>query len=289
MLRCNPRNWDFDIDRFLNPFVPPPPWKYLPYPISHCFGYRKSKPQNVGNLVSIFWACIGVFCGVAVVSIVSRQIPSFRDHGAPIIVGSFGAAAVLEFYSIESPLSQPRNSVLGQLLSAIVGVAICKLFQLSPHFDSIRWLGGALSCALATTVMALTKTVHPPAGATALLAVVDDGVVHLGWFLVPIVLLGCALMLVVALLINNIQRRFPQYWWSPEDVRLHRVPWRRHVGDVESKEQPKPDEADGRSRSDSTVREDAVLIMRPGEVLVPEHMFITPEEKLFLEELSNRL
>ncbi|KXH62604.1 HPP family protein [Colletotrichum nymphaeae SA-01] len=180
MLRCNPRNWDFDIDRFLNPFVPPPPWKYLPYPISHFFGYRKSKPQNVGNLVSIFWACVGVFCGVAVVSIVSRQIPSFRDHGAPIIVGSFGAAAVLEFYSIESPLSQPRNSVFGQLLSAVVGVAICKLFQLSPHFDSIRWLGGALSCALATTVMALTKTVHPPAGATALLAVVDDGVVHLG-------------------------------------------------------------------------------------------------------------
>ncbi|KXH67374.1 HPP family protein [Colletotrichum salicis] len=289
MLRCNPRNWDFDIDRFLNPFVLPPPWKHLPYPIAHFFGYRKSKPQNVGNLVSIFWACVGVFCGVAVVSIVSRQIPSFRDHGAPIIVGSFGAAAVLEFYSIESPLSQPRNSVFGQLLSAIIGVAICKLFQLSPHFDSIRWLGGASSCALATTVMALTKTVHPPAGATALLAVVDDGVVHLGWFLVPIVLLGCALMLVVALFINNIQRRFPQYWWSPEDARLHRVPWRRHVGDVESKGEPKPDEIDGRSRSDSTVREDAVLVMRPGEVLVPEHMFITPEEKLFLEELSNRL
>lgn len=196
---------------------------------------------------------------------------------------------MLEFYSIESPLSQPRNSVLGQLLSAVVGVAICKLFQLSPHFQSIRWLGGALSCALATTVMALTKTVHPPAGATALLAVVDDGVVNLGWFLVPIVVLGCVIMLVTALIINNIQRRFPQYWWTPEDVRLHRVPWIRRRIDVENKGGDTEEVAKARNRSESTVREESVLIMRSGEVIVPEHMFITPEEKVFLEELSNRL
>ncbi|KAJ0158860.1 Transmembrane protein [Colletotrichum tanaceti] len=307
MLRCNPREWNFDIDRFLNPFIPPPPWRHLPYPIAHFFGYRRSKPRNVGNLVPIFWACIGVFCGVAVVAIVSRQIPVFKEHGAPIIVGSFGAAAVLEFYSIESPLAQPRNSVFGQLLAAVIGVAVCKLLQPSPHFESIRWLGGALSCALATAVMALTKTVHPPAGATALLAIVDDGVVRLGWVLVPLVALGCVLMLAVALVVNNIQRRFPQYWWSPEDVRLHRVPWRRradgdddddHNKDVESKGggggggddgSSNETEAGARSRSESTVREDAVLIMRPGEVIVPEYMFITPEEKMFLEELSNRL
>ncbi|WYZ36911.1 hypothetical protein EsH8_II_000417 [Colletotrichum jinshuiense] len=289
MLPCNPKSWNFDIDRFLNPFVPPSPWKHIPYPISHFFGYRKTKPEHVGNLVAIFWACIGVFCGVAVVAVISHQIPSFQEHGAPIIVGSFGAAAVLEFYSIESPLSQPRNSVLGQLLSAVVGVAICKLFQLSPHFQSIRWLGGALSCALATTVMALTKTVHPPAGATALLAVVDDGVVNLGWFLVPIVVLGCVIMLVTALIINNIQRRFPQYWWTPEDVRLHRVPWIRRRIDVENKGGDTEEVAKARNRSESTVREESVLIMRSGEVIVPEHMFITPEEKVFLEELSNRL
>ncbi|KAK2028427.1 HPP family protein [Colletotrichum zoysiae] len=290
MLRCNPREWDFDIDRFLNPFIPHPPWECVPYPIAHFFGYRKVKPSNVGNIVSILWACIGVFCGVAIVAIVSRHIPIFREHGAPIIVGSFGAAAVLEFYSIESPLAQPRNSVFGQVLSAVIGVAINKLLQLSPHFESIRWLGGALSCALATTVMALTKTVHPPAGATALLAVVDDGVVHLGWILVPIVTLGSVIMLVVALVINNVQRCFPQYWWSPEDLRAYRVHWRRRGGNLESREDIGSEKIEARSTgSESTVMEDSVLIMRPGEVVVPKHMFITPEEKMFLEGLSNRL
>ncbi|KAK2052467.1 HPP family protein [Colletotrichum caudatum] len=290
MSRCNPREWDFDIDRFLNPFIPHPPWECLPYPIAHFFGYRKVKPSNVGNIVSILWACIGVFCGVAIVAIVSRQIPIFREHGAPIIVGSFGAAAVLEFYSIESPLAQPRNSVLGQVLSAVIGVAVNKLLQLSPHFESIRWLGGALSCALATTVMALTKTVHPPAGATALLAVVDDGVVHLGWLLVPIVTLGSVIMLVIALVINNVQRCFPQYWWSPGDLRACRAPWKRRGGNLESREDVASDRIEARSTgSESTVREESVLIMRPGEVLIPKHMFITQEEKTFLEGLSNRL
>ncbi|KAK1968954.1 HPP family protein [Colletotrichum sublineola] len=290
MLRCNPREWDFDIDRFLNPFIPHPPWECLPYPIAHFFGYRKSKPCSVGTVLPILWACIGVFCGVAVVALVSRHIPMFEEHGAPIIVGSFGAAAVLEFYSIESPLAQPRNSVFGQVLSAVVGVAIGKLLQLSPHFESIRWLGGAISCALATTVMALTKTVHPPAGATALLAVVDDGVLRLGWILVPIVTLGSVVMLVVALIMNNFQRCFPQYWWSPEDLRLCRVPWRRRGDNLESRDDVACGGIEAQSsRSVSTAKEDAVLIIRPGEVIVPKHLFITPEDKMFLEALSNRL
>ncbi|KAK2000905.1 HPP family protein [Colletotrichum falcatum] len=290
MLPCNPKEWDFDIDRFVNPFIPHPRWECLPYPIAHFFGYRKSKPNNTGNLVPIFWACIGVFSGVAVVALVSQHVPLFKQHGAPIIVGSFGAAAVLEFYSIESPLAQPRNSVFGQVLSAAVGVAVCKLLQLSPHFESIRWLGGALSCALATTVMALTKTVHPPAGATALLAVVDNGVVRLGWILVPIVALGSVVMLFIALFINNVQRCFPQYWWSPEDLRACGAPWRRRGDDLECRGGVASDATEARSdKSESTAMEDSVLIMRPGEVVVPKHLFITPEERMFLEGLSNRL
>lgn len=62
--------------------------------------------------------------------------------------------------------------------------------------------------------MGLTGSVHPPAGATALLAVTDDGVARLGWGLVPVVLVGCALMLLVALLVNNVQRTFPASWWT---------------------------------------------------------------------------
>lgn len=88
--------------------------------------------------------------------------------------------------------------------------------MLSPNFESIRWVGGALSCGIATALMALTGTVHPPAGATALMAVADENVASMGWFLIPVVMVGCGVMLAMALLVNNIQRRFPYYWWTPE-------------------------------------------------------------------------
>lgn len=93
-----------------------------------------------------------------------------------------------------------------------------KLFGMLPNHHSVRFIGGALSCAVATVLMGITGTVHPPAGATALIAVVDENCIKLGWYFVPLVLLSCILMFTVALLINNIQKQYPVYWWSPKET-----------------------------------------------------------------------
>lgn len=60
--------------------------------------------------------------------------------------------------------------------------------------------------------MQITKTTHPPAGATALLAATDQDIQRLSWYLLPVILLSSSVVLVTALLINNIQRRFPTFW-----------------------------------------------------------------------------
>lgn len=78
-----------------------------------------------------------------------------------------GAAAILEYQTIDSPLAQPRNAILGQVFAAIIGVGVTKLFQLSSDFDNLRWIAGALAVGLTSAFMGFTKTVHPPAGATA--------------------------------------------------------------------------------------------------------------------------
>lgn len=96
-----------------------------------------------------------------------------------------------------------------------MGVCISKLFAMAPNYDAIRWVGGALACAVATSLMGLTNNVHPPAGATALIAVVDVPSRALGWWMIPLVLLSCTIMMGVALILNNVQRVFPMYWWSP--------------------------------------------------------------------------
>ncbi|KAK9423431.1 hypothetical protein SUNI508_04325 [Seiridium unicorne] len=259
--------------------------------LSHFLGHRPKPQRNLGHLLEIFWAIVGVFVGLTLIEVIGQQIPLFQEHNAPLIVGSFGAAAVLEFYAIGSPLSQPRNAVIGQVLASVVGVGIRKLFELGITSRDLMWLGGPVSCALATAVMALTGTVHPPAGATALLAVVDDNVATLGWSLLPVILLGCIIMQCVALLLNNIQRRFPMYWWSPEDVG-HR--WKRGVGSTAGE-----NNNDGMEKIETCTSHEEDMIASPvartqltigrGGVRVPEGMRITPEELIFLETLCERL
>ncbi|OBT67631.1 hypothetical protein VE03_03804 [Pseudogymnoascus sp. 23342-1-I1] len=119
----------------------------------------------------------------------------------PLIIGSLGATAILLYSTPASPLAQPRPLLLGQAISATVGILIALAFKsLGPEeFERLRWLAGALAVAVAAAVMTVTKTVHPPAGATALLAVTSDEVLALGWGLVALVEVGCAAMLVVAL------------------------------------------------------------------------------------------
>ncbi|EPE02681.1 hpp family protein [Ophiostoma piceae UAMH 11346] len=245
--------WQFNIDKYLNRFIVPSLVKHLPSPVAHFMGYRTAPPHKIGNLIVIAWAFIGVFCGVSVVNVVNAHIPAFRADGGTtsITIGSFGAAAVLEFYAIEVPLAQPRNAVFGQVLSSLVGVAVARLFSLAGpvRFHTLRWLAGSIACAAATAVMALTGTVHPPAGATALIAVADENIYDIGWYLVPAVLLGSILMQCIALIINNIQRRYPIYWWSPQEVGQI---YKRSPSKAETTTEPEklePTESSGRDES----------------------------------------
>ncbi|KAI1662752.1 HPP family protein [Daldinia decipiens] len=296
-----PTKWHFEIDQYLNPWIPAAPWKHLPYPVAHFLGHRSEHQRPLGNIAMTFWAFIGVFCSLTIIEAVGHAIPSFEEHGAPMIIGSFGAAAVLEFYAIESPLSQPRNAVLGQLFSSLIGVAIRKLFALSPMLNKVIWVAGSLSCSCAVAFMALTGTVHPPAGATALLAVIDEGVAHLGWFLPPVVLLSCALMQCVALLLNNIQRRFPVYWWTPAEVgrreKQQQQPQQHQISDEKSSNIDSGSDNGARLKV-STIRhmEEGKIVIEPsrvvitkGHVAIPDDMYLSPEEKMFLAGLSERL
>jgi CBS-domain-containing membrane protein len=124
---------------------------------------------------------------------------------APLMLASFGASCVLLFGYPDSHFSQPRNTLGGHLIAAVIGLAAVAL--LGDH-----WSAMAVAVATAIAVMKLTRTVHPPAGSTAIIAV------HLHpepSFLVLPVLSGAALLVVLAAMYNNVieHRRYPLYWW----------------------------------------------------------------------------
>jgi CBS-domain-containing membrane protein len=170
-------------------------------------GTTKSPPQV--SLMEMVWSWIGSFSGIAAVAFFNYLF--FNDMDLKMLIGSFGASAVLIFGAIRSPLAQPRNLIGGHLLSALVGVTAYKL--LPGHLC----LASALAVSTAIFVMHATKTLHPPGGATALIAVVGSQQIHsLGYFytIMPVGV-GVVIMLMVALVINNIphHRRYPEFWF----------------------------------------------------------------------------
>ena len=128
-----------------------------------------------------------------------------------MIIGSFGASAVLIYGAIRSPLAQPRNLIGGHVLSAIIGVTAFKLFGQQP------WLAASIAVSTSIALMHLTKTLHPPGGATALIAVIGSDSIHnLGYLYVLMpAALGAIVMLLIALVVNNIPktRHYPEFWW----------------------------------------------------------------------------
>ncbi|KAI9807372.1 MAG: hypothetical protein M1833_000115 [Piccolia ochrophora] len=270
------RTLNFDIDNYLFPYPPRCRLYLLPRPISHFLGWRDpaSPVRPTGNVTDWFWAFVGAFASIALVEAIVKASPQINSHDAPLIVGSFGAAAIIQFHTPSSPLAQPRPLVLGHLLSAASAIAITKLFALSQHFLALRWLVGALSCATASLIMGVTKTVHPPAGATALLAAVDPGVRQLGWWLMLHVAVGCAVMLGLACLLMNVQKRWP-VWWVLEGVE------RGSGGDAEMG----PPWEDGAEEPQRMV---TVTVTEKGTKL-PEWVTLDREERAVLDALSERL
>jgi CBS-domain-containing membrane protein len=175
---------------------------------------RGSAPRPVTDrrlsVLAFAW-CAG-FVGIYLISLPSLY-PGWPLSTKLFLIGSFGASAALLYGAPHSPFAQPRHLMLGQLIAALIGVTAYKL--LSHH------VGLAAAVAVATTivVMQLTGAVHPPAGATALIAVLGPAQVHrLGYeYVLTPVLAGALILLVIAIIVNNLSsnegRHYPQTWW----------------------------------------------------------------------------
>lgn len=149
-------------------------------------------------------ATAGAFFGIFLTTWVSLQIVELPV--AIMIIGSMGASAVLLFAVPHGQLSQPWAMFGGHIISAIVGVSCAK-------FVPGLLFSAALAVALAIAAMHITRCIHPPGGATALIAVIGGSEIHsLGYSyaIIPIGLNVLA-MLAVAIAFNYLfaWRRYP--------------------------------------------------------------------------------
>ncbi len=177
--------------------------------------FKRMKPTGTcpprKSVSKIIWSWIGAFLGIFLVSVIGRCLASTGTTNL-FLIGSFGASAVLIYGAPMAEFSQPRNLVGGHVFSAIVGVTVFILLG----SDSI--LAAPTAVSLAIVAMHFTRTLHPPGGATALIAIIGGDKIHsLGYvYVLSPVLIGAILMLLVALLVNNMssnpKRHYPVYW-----------------------------------------------------------------------------
>lgn len=202
----------FNIDDVLNRFLWPNQVSRFPRPLARFLG--GASPRPVSDLWLWLEILVSTFCGISVIEGVFKSHTVFSDHHAPLIIASYGASAILCFNAHGSPLAQPRNVVIGQVLSSVIGICIQKLFLLSSGGRDNYWAGGALSVAILSVAMSVFNCVHPPGGASALLPCADEQIRAMSWWYIPAQLVSSVLMLAVACIFGNIVRSYPVFWWS---------------------------------------------------------------------------
>lgn len=150
------------------------------------------------SYIQVLLSWLGSFVGIAALAYLSTY-----SH-YPLIAAPMGATAVLVFGVPDSPLAQPRNVIGGNFWGALVSILSVQFFGTAP------WV---MALAVATTIklMKLTRTIHPPSGAVALIGVMSG----VSWkFLFTPVLAGSVIIVLWTFVFNNVApgRSYPKHW-----------------------------------------------------------------------------
>ncbi|MDX9688815.1 HPP family protein [Halopseudomonas formosensis] len=121
------------------------------------------------------------------------------------LMAPFGATMVILFGLPESPLAQPRNIIVGHLLTTAIGLSIAALAGVSP------WSMG-VAVGLAVSLMLLTNTTHPPAGANPLVVMLAGE--HWDFLIMPVAA-GAILIVVFGVLYHRLisKQQYPKRWF----------------------------------------------------------------------------
>lgn len=144
------------------------------------------------SLLSVF-AGLGASLAIGLLSYMEANLGDVA-----LLMAPFGATAVLVFGVPASPLAQPKNVILGHLITAFIGVVFTQYVGVTP-------LTLALATGLGVTAMLLSKTTHPPAGANPILIMLSGQ----GWgFLITPVLIGAVTMVFVGKAWHMLQNKY---------------------------------------------------------------------------------
>ena len=149
---------------------------------------------------------------LAIVTWISYQFLNKQD--IPFILASMGASTIILFLIPSSPMGRPWAFFAGNIISAVIGITCAQLF-------TNLLISIPIAMVITLIVMQLTRCIHPPGGATALIILLGSEQIHnLSYqFLITPLLLNLIILAACAYGFNHLlqQRRrktphIPQAW-----------------------------------------------------------------------------
>lgn len=148
------------------------------------------------------YGALGALIGLLMTELLCQWWLGVSPHW---LIAPMGASAVLLFAAPASPLAQPWSILVGNSVSALMGV-------ISASWIPDLALASAVAVMLAIAAMFMTRSLHPPGGAVALTAVIGgESITQLGfWYVLLPVFINSLLLLAMGLLYNRaLGRRYP--------------------------------------------------------------------------------
>jgi CBS-domain-containing membrane protein len=143
-------------------------------------------------------AGLGAALAIAVLSALTTSLSAF------MLLGSFGSSCAMVFSYPDIPFAQPRNLVVGHVISSLIGLIFLSAF-------GAAWWSLGLAVGTAIALMLMLKIIHPPAASNPVIVFLS----HPGWgFLWFPTLAGAIVLVLVGIIYNNAMRRdkYPRYW-----------------------------------------------------------------------------
>ncbi|WP_114416187.1 HPP family protein [Marinospirillum perlucidum] len=168
--------------------------------LGHFLGVDRNSTSHTEKLISI----TGVLVGLITIHEISSWY--LEDSSSLLMIASMGATAILIFGMPHGALSQPWPVICGHMISAAIGVTLSRFFPSD-------WWTPSLAVALAMGSMHYLHSIHPPGGATAMVAVVGgEQIQEMGYqYLLTPVFMNVASLILVAIIFNSFfpWRRYP--------------------------------------------------------------------------------
>ena len=132
-----------------------------------------------------------------------------------MLSGAIGVAT----YQVRMPSRQPQcvSTVLWLCSSHTPRLCVRVRQVMVGMLGMSTWMAAPVAVSLAIVGMEQTRTLHPPAAATGLIAVIGPQLVHdMGyWYVLMPCGVGSTALVLVGVMLNNLRPgvSYPKYWW----------------------------------------------------------------------------